>query len=84
MNYYDTHTSQAERDADTFMELMEWAEISCITCPGDLRALTSMHRAVERRFEHDMRITCIANDQWDIYKLLTAVREMRTWEENEG
>lgn len=81
MNYYDTHTSQAERDADTFMELMEWAEISCITCPGDLRALTSMHRTVERAFEHDMRILCAVSDQWDADKLLTAVRTMRTWVE---
>lgn len=81
MNYYDTHTSQAERDADTFMELIEWTIIHYITGRRELRALTAMHKAVERRFEHDMRILCAVSDQWDADKLLAKLREMRTWVE---
>jgi hypothetical protein len=50
MIYYDQHTSQAERDADELMTLIqEYETFEEGFYEEILRALTSMHRAVEFR-----------------------------------
>jgi hypothetical protein len=60
MIYYDQHTSQAERDADELMTLIqEYETFEEGFYEEILRALTSMHRAIN---DESIRLTGIVDN----------------------